>query len=175
MIKLLLYITLILFVIEIHSQQTKLTVLKSTISTVGNTSLYTLSNNKKSYKIQQSIGQPSIIGTKNTSNATIQQGFLNNIKVFNINNSNIDIIDKSLNLVISPNPFTDYIILHFSKETVHNIHILIYDMNGKVRFTKKYSPTEKLLVPLKHYSIGTYIIHVQSGNGKFIRKLLKPE
>jgi hypothetical protein len=175
LIKELLFIILVLFVIEAHSQHTKLTILKSTISTVGSSSVYPISNNKIGYKILQSIGQSSIIGTKSTNKINVQQGFLNNIKVFNINNTNTDIINKSLNLVISPNPFIEYITLNFSKETKHKILILIYDTNGKVLFTKKYAPTNNLHVPLKNYSIGTYIIRIQSGNRKFTKKLLKTE
>lgn len=169
------YIILVLFVIETHSQQTKRTLLKSTITTVGGTSLCAISNTKISYKIKQSIGQSSIIGTKSTGKTIAQQGFLNQNKVFNINNSYIDIIDSSLNLAISPNPFIEYITLNFSKETKHKIHIRIYDINSKIIFTKKYSPTDNLLIPLKNYSIGTYIIHIQSGNNEFIEKLLKTE
>ena len=175
MIKKILYIQLVLFVSEVYSQQTKPTILKSTITSVGSTSVYLSSNNKKSYEIQQSIGQSSIIGTKNAKSTSVQQGFLNNFKVYNINNSDIDIIDESLNLVISPNPFIDYIKINFSRETKHTIHILIYDTNGKVLFTKKYNPTDHLLVPMKYYSLGTYLIRIQSGTNKFTKKLLKTE
>ena len=175
MIKELLFIILVLLVIETHSQQTKQTLLKSTISTVGSTSVYPISSNKIRYTVLQSIGQSSIIGTKITTKRNVQQGFLNNIKEFSINNSNKDIIDESLRIVISPNPFIEYLTLNFSKETKHKIHIHIYDINRKIIFKKEYSTTDNLLIPLKNYSIGTYIIRIQSGNNTFTEKILKTE
>ncbi|QVY66726.1 T9SS type A sorting domain-containing protein [Polaribacter sp. Q13] len=175
MIKESLLIILVLFVFETYSQHTKRTLLNSTISTVGSNSVQSISKNKIRYQIAQSIGQSSIIGTKSTSKINVQQGFLNNSKIFNINNSNIDIIDESLRLVISPNPFIEFITLNFSKETKHKIHIRIYDINRKIIFTKEYTPTDNLLIPLKHYSIGTYIIRIQSGTSTFTEKLLKTE
>ena len=175
MIKELLFIILVLLVIETHSQQTKQTLLKPTISTVGSTSVYPISNNIIRYTVIQSIGQSSIIGTKSTGKMDVQQGFLNNSKIFNINNSDKDIIDKSLRLVISPNPFIEYLTLNFSKETKHKIHIHIYDVTRKIILKKEYSSTDNLLIPLKNYSIGTYIIRIQSGNNTFTEKILKTE
>lgn len=63
-----------MFVSTTYSQQTKPTILKSTITTVGSASVFTVTNSKKSYSIQQSIGQSSIIGTKNADKTNIQQG-----------------------------------------------------------------------------------------------------
>jgi hypothetical protein len=161
-------------VIKTYSQNSKPTVLKATITTVGSTSVYSVSNNK-SYEIQQSIGQSSIIGTKQITETNVQQGFLTNTKSFTVNNSNTDIIDESLELVISPNPFIDHIKIKFSKETKHDIHLIIYDTNGKVFFSEKYKPTDQLIVPMKFYSLGTYLVRIQSGNNKFTKKILKTE
>lgn len=170
-----LYTLFVLFVAEIHSQQTRLTKLKSTITTVGSASVYHISNRKINYEIQQSIGQSSIIGTKNTSKITLQQGFVTHFNEINVNNFENDIIDKSLELVISKNPFKDKITLNFSKKTKYTISVIIYDTNGKVLNRKNYAPTDCLQIPLQHYSMGTYIIHIQSGPNRFIEKLLKTE
>ncbi|PQJ73282.1 T9SS type A sorting domain-containing protein [Polaribacter butkevichii] len=148
----------------------KYSLIKSTITTVGSSTVY-----NKNYSVQQSIGQSSIIGKKNTGTTTVQQGFLNHVKIFTINNSDIEIIDESLNLVISPNPFIDHIKINFTRETKHNIHIFIYDTNGKVLFSKKYNPTDSIHIPMKYYTIGTYLIRIQSGKDKFTRKILKTE
>lgn len=173
LIKKLFLFLLFLFVVKIHSQQIKPTVLKSTITSVGSTSIYPISINNKKYEIQQSIGQSSIIGTRRISKTSVQQGFLNNIKYYIIDNTNTDIIDETLDLVISPNPFIDHIKINFSRKTKHDIHVIIYDINGKVLFSKINNPTDNLFVPMSHFSIGGYIIRIQSGKNKFAKKLLK--
>ncbi|WP_343330079.1 T9SS type A sorting domain-containing protein [Polaribacter staleyi] len=175
MIKKLLFLLSFLLVRVTYAQKTNPTILKSTITSVGSTSVYPVFNSKKNYEIQQSIGQSSIIGKKTTGKTTVQQGFLNHVKIFTINNSDLEIIDESLNLVISPNPFIDHIKINFTRETKHNIHIFIYDTNGKVLFSKNYNPTDSIHIPMKYYTIGTYLIRIQSGKDKFTRKILKTE
>ena len=158
---------------NLQGQQKYTSILKSTINTVGSSSVSLTSNNNKKYKIQQSTGQSSIIGKKNTGNISIQQGFLTHNKVFHINNSETAFIDTSLDILISPNPFIDYIKINFSKTTANDIQINIYDLNGKVLLSKKHKSTDVLFVPMRYFSLGSYIIHIQSGKNKFIKKLLK--
>jgi hypothetical protein len=161
------------FIAQLHAQKTKVTILRSTITTISSTSIYPVSIHNKNYKIQQSIGQYAMIGEKRIGKIKVQQGFLTNNKVFNINNSNLEFIDTSLNVQISPNPFIDHIKINFSKETVNDIQINIYDLNGKVLFSKKYKPTDVLFVPMRFYSIGSYVIRIQSGTTKITKKLIK--
>jgi hypothetical protein len=160
-------------VAQLHAQKTKATILKSTINTVGSSSVRVALNNNKEYKIQQSIGQSSIIGKKNVAKISVQQGFLTNNKVFHINNSETDFIDTSLDVLISPNPFIDHIKINFSKATANDIQINIYDLNGKVLLSKKHKSTDVLFVPMRYFGLGSYIIHIQSGKNKFTKKLLK--
>lgn len=157
----------------LQAQQKYARILKSTINTVGSASVHITLNNDKGYKIQQSIGQSSIIGKKNVDRISVQQGFLTNSRVFHINNSETDFIDASLDIIISPNPFIDHIKINFSKITANDIQINIYDLNGKVLVSKKHKPTDVLLVPMRYFSLGSYIIQVQSGKDKFTEKLLK--
>ena len=168
------YILLFLVVTNFQAQQTKSTILRSTITSISSTSVYHTSNNKN-YEIQQSIGQSSITGQKNNGAISVQQGFLTNIKIFNINNTNVNLIDASLDVVISPNPFIDHVQINFSRKTTQDIQIYVYDLIGKVLFSKKYKPTDLIVVPMRYYSLGTYLIQVQSGQSKFTEKLLKTE
>jgi hypothetical protein len=130
------YILFFLVVTNFQAQQTKLTILRSTITSVSSTSVYHAGNNKN-YEIQQSIGQSSITGKKKNGDISVQQGFLTNIKFFNINNTNVNLIDASLDVVISPNPFIDHVQINFSRKTAQDIYIYVYDMVGKVLFSKK--------------------------------------
>jgi hypothetical protein len=170
----LIYILLFFVVTNSQAQQTKTTILRSAITSVGSTSVYHASMNKN-YEIQQSIGQSSIIGQKKIGAISVQQGFLTNSQVFNINNTAVRFIDISLDIVISPNPFIDHVKINFSRKTVQDILIYVYDMNGKVLFSKKYKPTDFVIVPMRYYSLGSYLIHIQSGQRKFTEKLLKTE
>jgi hypothetical protein len=168
-----LFLLLFCVVVNSHAQKIKPTLLKSTITSVGGGAMHSITILNKNYNIQQSIGQSSIIGQKNIGKTFVQQGFLINVKVFDIDNTNSDFINNSLMVVISPNPFIDHVKINFSKKTLQDIHIYIYDINGKVLFTKKHKPTDTLIVPMKYYSLGSYLIHIQSGKNKFTRKLLK--
>jgi hypothetical protein len=145
-------------------------ILRSTITSVGSTTVYS-TNNK--YRIQQSIGQSGIIGKKELKNSTVQQGFLYNTITFNINNSNNDLIKESLEFVISPNPFVDHIVIKFSKKTAQDIYIKIYDVNGKIHYSNKYPASKQITVPMNRYSIGTYLINVESGQKIVTKKIIK--
>jgi hypothetical protein len=145
-------------------------ILRSTITSVGSTTVYS-KNNK--YRIQQSIGQSGIIGKKKLKNSTVQQGFLYNTKTFNINNSNNDLIKETLEFVISPNPFVDHIVIKFSKKTAQDIYIKIYDVNGKIHYSNKYPASKQIIVPMNRYSIGAYLIKIESGQKIATKKIIK--
>ncbi len=145
--------------------------LKSTITSVGSS---TVSISKGKYTVLQSIGQSGIVGEKEFKNTTtVQQGFLNNILFFNVNNSDIINFQKNLGVVISPNPFINYIKINFSSKTQYPIYLKIYDISGKVFVNKKYQASKTILIPLENFSIGIYIIRIVSGKNKYIKKILK--
>ncbi|WP_298782186.1 T9SS type A sorting domain-containing protein [uncultured Polaribacter sp.] len=147
--------------------------LKSTVNTIGSSSSKKISNGK--YTVYQSIGQSGLVGKAMIKNTTVQQGFLTNIKSFSINNTDEINFQEVLNLVISPNPFVDYIKINFSEKTTNPVYIQVYDINGKVLLNKTYSPTETMTVPMSRFSIGSYIVHIISGQNKFVKKILKTE
>ena len=150
--------------------QQKPSVIRSTITSVGSATVYT-TNDK--YRIQQSVGQSGIIGTKKLSNSSVQQGILYNTLNINIKNSNKTIIKETLEFVISPNPFIDYIKIDFDKKTTSDVYIRIFDINGKVFKSEKYQPTDQITIPMIRYSIGTYLIQIKSGENSSTKKILK--
>ena len=152
----------------VHSYSQQL--LRATITSISSTRS---NENIKKYTLQQSIGQSGLIGTKNFDNIQVQQGFLTNSTAIHIPNTDTDRIDESLALSISPNPFIDHVRIKFSKQTRHDIYIKIYDINGKLIFSKKQRPTNILYVPMHNYSVGTYLLHIQSGMNRMTKKLLK--
>lgn len=147
-------------------------VLKSTITSVGSNSIL---HKKNKFNILQSIAQPSIIGTKNVGLISVQQGFLNNVMYLKINNSNNKSFKETLEFVISPNPFIDYIKIDFSKKTSFDVHVKIFDVNGKTHYSHKFNPTNQIIIPMNRYSIGSYLITVKSGRNLSTKKIFKVE
>lgn len=150
----------------------KPTLLKSTLTSVGSATVYT--NNNK-YSVLQSVGQSGIIGKKELKSITVQQGFLTNVIYFKINNTIEDSFKETLDFVISPNPFIDHIKIDFSKRTIHDVYIKIYDINGKIHSYEKYQPTDKIIIPMTKYSIGNYLIQIRSGEIISTKNILKTE
>lgn len=157
------------------SQQTiskKYSVLKSTQTSVGSSTVYTKTNK---FSVQQSIGQSGIVGKKEIHTITLQQGFLNNYLFFKIDNSANNSFKENFDFAISPNPFINHIKIDFLKKTIHPILIKIYDVNGKIHSSNTYTPSDKIIIPLKEYSIGTYLIQIKSGKNIVTKKILKIE
>lgn len=148
-----------------------LTLLKSTITTAGAGSSLALYDGKVT--VLQSIGQSGIVATATEDSMEVQQGFLTNVRSFEINNTTQPEFDQSIAVVISPNPFTEYIKIEFSTKTQHPVHLKIYDVNGKVFTYKTYPPTKSIIVPMKRYSIGSYLVRLVSGENKFVKKIFK--
>jgi hypothetical protein len=146
--------------------------LKSTVNTVSSSSVNL--NNQK-ITVSQSIGQTGIIGKVDLKNNVIQQGFLSNTRYFTLDNSLTPNFEEKLTVVISPNPFTDYIKINFSNLPEFPIHIVIYDVSGKAFLQQTFSPNTSITIPMSRYSIGTYLVRILSGNNKFVEKILKVE
>ncbi len=154
-----------------YSQQvdTKYSVKQSTITYVGSSN-YVFNNQK--IKVLHSIGQSGIIGTIKTENFTIQQGFINSYIYLKIDNAN-SFIKEELEFIISPNPFKDHIIINFSNETKYNIQVRVFDINGKNILKAKFDATKRIKLPLRNFSIGTYLIRVESGINIKTKKIIK--
>lgn len=158
------------------AQQTlapKAFLLKSTITTVGSSTLSEISDEK--YKVIQSIGQRGIIGKEEFNNTIVQQGFLNNTKYFSLKNIDLVNFQESFPVIISPKPFVDYIKIDFSVKTKHPIHLKIYDVNGKLFINETHDASKSIVVPMKKFSIGNYLVRVVSGENKYVKKIFKAQ
>ncbi|WOC39350.1 T9SS type A sorting domain-containing protein [Polaribacter sp. HL-MS24] len=145
--------------------------LKSTISTVGSETSMVVFGGKN--RVLESIGQSGIIATSTFDAMEIQQGFLTNIRFYEVNNTDQPEWNQSIPIVISPNPFTDYIQIEFSVKTKYPIHLKIYDLNGKVFSHQTYPSAKSITVPMKKYRIGGYIVRLVSGQNKYVEKIFK--
>ena len=149
----------------------KSTLLKSTITTAGASGSLVVSGGKNT--VLQSIGQSGIVGTAEFGAMEIQQGFLNNVRSFEVNNSKQPEFDQNISLVISPNPFIKYINIDFSTKTKHPVHLKVYDVNGKIFINSSYASTKHIRLPMTKLGIGNYLIRLVSGENKYVKKLIK--
>lgn len=145
--------------------------LKSTVTAVSASTSSAVFGQKNG--VLQSIGQSGIVGTTGGNSMEIQQGFLSNFRTYSIKNSNQPELNHNIPVVISPNPFSEYINVVFAEKTKHPIHLKIYDTNGKVFTYQTYPAAKRFVVPMNNFSIGTYIVQLVSGEKKYVEKIFK--
>lgn len=124
----------------------------------------------KTLLIQQSIGQPSAIGTYSNTNYVLRQGFIQPNILAKIKEKNVP-LDLKLN--IYPNPFDKQISLTFNESIRSKINITVFDVSGRLIVTKAYEPYQYLDVKLNNLPSGEYILKVIANQKQFITKILK--
>ena len=152
------------------------TVLKSVLTTAGSRAVsyeYTDTNGVvKTTKIQQSIGQNGVVGLSSTTNQSVQQGFLNRVKLLNVNNTTVEFVE-TMDLIIYPNPFKDFVKIKFSKPTIYPIQIDVFDVRGRLVLNQEFQPSGQITVSMDLLEDASYIIRISSGSSKFLKKLIK--
>jgi hypothetical protein len=159
-----------LFLIQlIQAQNTSSTYLVRATSGIAGSS-ETIVQNNKNYVVQQSIGQASAIGTFSDSNYTLRQGFIQPNVLAKIRDKDIPL---SLNAVIYPNPFVESITISFSEQITNKVEVAVFDLLGRLVFSKSYLADQKVIVPFNNLSLAKYILRVTANNKQFIKKIFK--
>ncbi|MGV6831369.1 MAG: T9SS type A sorting domain-containing protein [bacterium] len=125
--------------------------------------------NNKSYFIQESIGQQSVINVFETENYQLRQGFLQPIDPSFISNG----ADDNLLGRWYPNPFIDHINLIFDEPLLDVVTISLYDVIGRQLFLRTYNPAQEIRVSLENLANGSYLLVAQMRSQQFIAKLVK--
>lgn len=158
-----------LLVIKIYPQQRNhISLLKSAITAIGSSAV-SISNGN--YYVHQSIGESGMVGTVDLESTSHQQGFLTYV----IANKEDNSVNEIFDLVIYPNPFIKYLKIDFSKTTHETIFIKIYDVLGKIYFSKKYLPNDKIKIPVEKLRSGNYLIQIKTGKQIVTQKVFKIE
>ena len=143
-------------------------VIKSVLTTAGSRAVsynYTASDGRvMTTKIQQSIGQNGAVGLSNTTNNTVQQGYLNRVKLLNVDNTD---------LRIYPNPFKDFVNIKFSKPTIYPVQIEVFDVRGRLVLNQEFEPSGQITLTTDRLEDSSYIIRISSGSNDFLKKLIK--
>ena len=129
-----------------------------------------ISYNNKQYVVQQSIGQASVIGTFYDGNDTFRQGFIQPNVLAKIVDAAIPL---NLAAVIYPNPFTESVTLSFSEKITNTVEVSVFDLLGRLVFSKSYAADQNIHVQFNNLSVANYIIKVTANNKQFIKKILK--
>lgn len=129
-----------------------------------------VSNNSKMYVIQQSIGQPSIIGNINNGDYVVRQGFIQPDVLSKIAEKNIPL---NLQLTLYPNPFQDKISLAFNEDIKGEITVTVFSVLGALIYSKNYQSSQQIDLILSWLSSGEYILKTVANQKQFISKIIK--
>lgn len=129
-----------------------------------------ISSNNQQYVVQQSIGQGSAIGTFNNVDYILRQGFIQPNVLAKIIGKDILL---NLEAIIYPNPFVESISISFNEKVSNKIEVAVFDVLGRVVFSKNYNAEQNLQVQLNNLSVANYILKVTANNKKFIKNIIK--
>lgn len=76
------------------------------------------------------------------------------------------------NVSISPNPFKDFIQIHFG-DTISDFEISMYDMQGKQVFNQVFRKEKSVKIHLPDLEKGVYLFHMKSKDHQISRKVIK--
>jgi hypothetical protein len=125
--------------------------------------------NNKSYFIQQSIGQASVIRAFRANNHELRQGFLQPIKAALINSG----FDTEIEVVIYPNPFESTVNIQFEETMMDVITISLHHITGQLIYQNQFDPSENLSIQFDNLPVGAYVLRGQMRSQAFATKLIK--
>lgn len=141
--------------------------MRSTLSAAGSSESFEIDGSL--FIVQQSIGQPAIIGTVSSENIILRQGFIQPpIRILSTNNFYDD-----LDAIVYPNPFSNIINVHFRKAIKGSLSILIYDMLGRIVYEQNVKAEQNIYLNLEFLSSAEYILLISSGTRSFTANILK--
>ena len=166
----LLFVSILLLCIQFTQAQNTTSdyLVRSTTGVAGSSE--TISANNNSYTVQQSIGQASAIGTFSTENYTVRQGFIQPDVMSKIRDIAIPL---NLEAIVYPNPFVKGVTLSFSEQITDKVAVAVFDVLGRLVFSKSYAAQQKVQVQFENLSVANYILKVTANNKQFIKKILK--
>ena len=147
--------------------QTSPNLLRSTISNSGSST-----KTENNYVLQQSIGQNSAIGLKQTSEHIVRQGFIQPAQLKRMlaasNNSN-------LLVSVYPNPTTDKITIAFRELVTGKVNLSIYDQMGKLVMEESKEGQAELNYSLANLSAGNYFVKVNTSTKEYVTQISKQQ
>ena len=140
--------------------------IRSTLSITGKSDNVTFQGRK--FVVQQSIGQPGVIGINSNSNLMLRQGFIQPP----LNASNLS-SKSGLKASFYPNPVFNTLIISFSEDITSEINITLFNLFAKKILNRSYSPTQEITIDLSTILSGFYLLKVDSGDKTLTKKVVK--
>jgi len=158
-----LFICLITAAFQCQAQE----IARSTVSSIGTST--TISTDSKSYVVQQSIGQASVIGKFDGDGIALRQGFIQPpIRVTAIVTQ-----DTNLTGAIYPNPFSSHVNVAFNEEIKESISVVLYDILGRIVHQDSFQAAQEISINLEFLASAQYVLLVSSNNKQLKANLIK--
>jgi hypothetical protein len=141
--------------------------LRSTTGVTGSST--TITNNSKTYVIQQSVGQASVIGKFQSNDVIARQGFIQPTTI----STRIIPEDTNLEARIYPNPVNNELFISFNELVKDQVTIQIFDFLGRNVFNRTMNPAQTLSINLNLLASAQYILLVNTGQKQFKANLIK--
>ena len=119
-------------------------------------------------KVIYSIGQSSVIGNIDISEATVSQGFVNPTNLAFA----VETIKTDLTVVIYPNPFVEKFSANLDKK-YNDIQVTIQNLAGQLVYSQNFRDSSEVTINTPVLSIQTYLITITADNKMFKAKLIK--
>lgn len=160
----------VFWVVELHAQELSSSdlIIRSTLS------VSSIQPNEQNEILHlQCIGQASVIGSFQSGEYILSQGFIQPEVWKKIVNPD-DVFDLKVN--ISPNPFIDFVSVSFLETTNQPIEVTVFDVEGSTIIpVRSYDASQKLNVNLEVLVPGSYYIKIVMQNKKIVDRLIKLE
>lgn len=161
---------LLCFMMSIQAQKDdSYKVVSSNLGSSGSSKIITTGKGK--YYVSHSIGQGSIIGTSSKSGYSLVQGYQQAVNKIKVDKSFDGVND--LSAAVYPNPFEQSISISFTEIIENNITVQVFNVSGKLIYTKMFKPAQNITLHLDAISSGTYLLKTLSNNKLFSAKILK--
>jgi hypothetical protein len=128
----------------------------------------TVSVNGKKWYALQSIGQSSVIGSFTKGELVLHQGFLQPYSLIVVSH---DLPEFKAD--VYPNPFVNSFSISFAEEILNSLTVTLFDIDGKVLYSGRFAPSQKITINNGDLPPGFYIIKILNGQRQFTQRVIK--
>lgn len=121
-------------------------------------------------KVNQTVGQQSVIGNYSFSNTSISQGFQKNIYT----KSDVFVLTDKISVVVYPNPFVNQIFIQFSKPINGSVSTTIFDILGRIVYKEqKEVINNSLIIDNLQFPENEYLLTLSGVNFNYSTQIIK--
>jgi len=123
------------------------------------------------YRVSQTIGQQSSIGTKGGQKFSIIQGFQQSKWATLIRNNPVSELQR---ITVFPNPFLETVNFEWSEAIDGEVTIQLYSVSGQLVLTSRVMlSNNRIQLQLPLLSRGVYLVQIRSKRGTYYTKIIK--